>query len=130
MVVKPPSVSLSKNAHQGKVEKGFLANRREKKEKKAKKSEGWLSLHFLFANFFEIHGSKFKPYPIRDLGEAAVGCITHRVFFFCIRKDPFNGFFSLLVKVGMLNRISTSISPTSGTLTASALMGKPPQIKQ
>ena len=54
MVVKPPSVSLSKNAHQGKVEKGFLANRREKKEKKTKKSEGWLSLHFLFANFLRF----------------------------------------------------------------------------
>ena len=25
-----------------------------------------------FCEFFEIHGSKFKPYPIRDLGEAAV----------------------------------------------------------
>lgn len=34
------------------------------------------------------------------------------------------------LRVFMLNRISTSISPTSGTLTASALMGKPPQIKQ
>ena len=54
MVVKPPSVSLSKNGHQGKLEKGFLANRREKKEKKAKKSEGWLSLHFLFANFLRF----------------------------------------------------------------------------
>ena len=29
-----------------------------------------------FCEFFEIHGSKFKPYPIRDLGEAAVGGIT------------------------------------------------------
>ena len=35
-----------------------------------------------FCEFFEIHGSKFKPYPIRDLGEAAVGGITHSVFFF------------------------------------------------
>ena len=35
-----------------------------------------------FCEFFEIHGSKFKPYPIRDLGEATVGDITHSVFFF------------------------------------------------
>ena len=45
-----------------------------------------------FCEFFEIHGSKFKPYPIRDLGESAVGGITHSVFFFRILKDPFNGF--------------------------------------
>ena len=35
-----------------------------------------------FCEFFEIHGSKFKPYPIRDLSEATVGGITHSVFFF------------------------------------------------
>ena len=62
-----------------------------------------------FCEFFEIHGSKFKPYPIRDLGEAAVGGITHSVFFFRIRKDPFNGFFALLVKVGILGSVSCVI---------------------
>ena len=51
-----------------------------------------------FGEFFEIHGSKLKPYPIRDLGEAAVRRITHSVFFFRIRKDAFNGFFTLLVR--------------------------------
>ena len=62
-----------------------------------------------FCEFFEIHGSKFKPYPIRDLGEAAIGGITHSVFFFRIRKDPFNGFFALLVKVGILGSVSCVI---------------------
>ena len=52
-----------------------------------------------FCEFFEIHGSKLKPYPIRDLGEAAVGGITHRVFFFRIRKDTFNRLFSELCGV-------------------------------
>ena len=42
-----------------------------------------------FCEFFEIHGSKFKPYPIRDLGEAAVGGITHSVWAcqeFCVNE--------------------------------------------
>ena len=39
------------------------------------------------------------------MGEAAVRCITHRVFFFRIRKDTFDRFFALLVKVGVLGSI-------------------------
>ena len=44
---------------------------------------------------FQIHGSKFKPDPSCDGGQASVVCITHRVFLFCVRKNPFNGFLSL-----------------------------------
>ena len=32
-----------------------------------------------FCEFFEIHGSKFKPYPIRDLGEARGGPVKNFV---------------------------------------------------
>ena len=46
---------------------------------------------------FQIHGSKFKPDPSRDGGQASVVCITHRVFLLRIRKDPFNGFFALCI---------------------------------
>ena len=60
---------------------------------------------FSFGELFKIHGSKFKPYPVGNLGEATVGCITHRVFFFGIGKDTLNRLFALLVKVGILRRI-------------------------
>ena len=45
----------------------------------------------------QIHGSKFKPDPSGDGGQASVVCITHGVFLLRIRKDPFNGFFSLCI---------------------------------
>ena len=48
------SLSLSKNAHQAKAEMGVLIYKRVKNEKNAKKREGWLSLHFLFANFLRF----------------------------------------------------------------------------
>ena len=38
-----------------------------------------------------------------------VRCITHRVFFFCIRKDTLNGFFALLVKIGILGSVACVI---------------------
>jgi hypothetical protein len=43
---------------------------------------------------FEIHGSKFKLYPVCHLSQASVLRITHSVFFFGVGKDPFNGFFA------------------------------------
>ena len=46
--------SLSKNAHQARAEMGVLEYKRVKNEKNAKKREGWLSLHFLFANFLRF----------------------------------------------------------------------------
>lgn len=54
---------------------------------------------------FQIHGNTFKPDPSGNGGQASVVCITHRVFLFRIRKDPFNGLFSLginlLAQVGL-----------------------------
>ena len=46
--------SLSKNAHQARAEMGVLVYKRVKNEKNAEKMEGWLSLHFLFANFLRF----------------------------------------------------------------------------
>ena len=56
--------------------------------------------------FFEVHGSKFKLHPVCHLSQASVLCITHGVFFFRIRKVPFNRFFAFLVKLLVLRRIS------------------------
>ena len=47
--------------------------------------------------FFQIHGSIFKPDPSCDCGQASVVCITHCVFLFCIRKDTLNGLFALCI---------------------------------
>ena len=46
---------------------------------------------------FQVHGSKFKPDPSGDGGQASVMCITHGVSLLRIRKDPFNGFFALCI---------------------------------
>ena len=48
---------------------------------------------------FQVHGSKFKPGPSCDGGQASVVCITHRVFLFRVCKDPFNGFFALRINL-------------------------------
>ena len=49
--------------------------------------------------FFEIHGSKFKPHPACNPGQTSVVCITHGVFFLCIRKGTFNRLFSFGVNL-------------------------------
>ena len=45
----------------------------------------------------QIHGSKLKPDPSGDGGQASVVCITHGVFLLRIRKNPFNGLISLCI---------------------------------
>ena len=55
--------SLSKNAHQAKAEMGVLIYKRVKNEKNAKKREGWLTLHFLFANFLRYSGNFLLSRP-------------------------------------------------------------------
>ena len=46
------------------------------------------------SQLFKIHGSKLEPHPRSDSGQATVVCVTHTMFFLCVRKDPFNGFFA------------------------------------
>ena len=61
-----------------------------------------LLLPLPIGQFMQIHGSEFKLHPVCHLGQASVLCITHRVLFFGIRKDAFNGLFPPLVKIPVL----------------------------
>ena len=56
--------------------------------------------------FFQIHGSIFKPDPSCDCGQASVVCITHRVFLFRIRKYSLNRFFALCINLFRTIRFS------------------------
>ena len=49
--------------------------------------------------FFQIHGSIFKPDPSCDCGQASVVCISHCVLFFCIYKDTLNRLFALCINI-------------------------------
>ena len=64
---------------------------------------------FSFSKLFKIHGSEFKPYPIRNLGEATVRSITHSVFFFRIRKDPFRTQDYIILSFGVLDDITNIV---------------------
>ena len=55
---------------------------------------------------FQVRGSKLKLHPVCHLSWASVLCITHSVFFFGVRKDAFNGLFTLLVKILALRCIA------------------------
>ena len=41
--------------------------------------------------FLKIHRSKLELDPCDDCSQFSVGCITHYVFLFCVRKGAFNG---------------------------------------
>ena len=49
---------------------------------------------FVYREFFQIHGSKFKPDPISHCCQASVRSITHSMLFFCVGKYSFYLFFS------------------------------------
>jgi len=53
LIISAPR-SLSKNANQARAEMWILECSQSKSEKNSKKSEGWLSLHFLLANFLRF----------------------------------------------------------------------------
>ena len=52
----------------------------------------WKSRSFATPNcqFFEVHGSEFKPHPACNPGQTSVVCITHPVLFFRVRKGTLN----------------------------------------
>ena len=50
-----------------------------------------------FCELFQIHGSKSKLHPVRNLSQACVSGITHTMFLFCIRKDTLYCFFPCLI---------------------------------
>ena len=60
---------------------------------------------------FQVHGSKFKPDPSGDGGQASVICITHRVSLLRSRKDPFEGFFSLCINLLAQVGLSAPVHP-------------------
>ena len=75
--------------------RGFHANRAALDEYKPEKGVFPAPI----CRLFQVHGSKFKPDPSGDGGQASVICITHRVFLLRSRKDPFEGFFSLSINL-------------------------------
>ena len=98
----------------------WISNIYERKNSKAKR--GQQIPPFPCGQFFQVHGNKLKLHPVRHLGQASVLRITHRVFFFGIRKDTFNGLFPLLVKILVkrivpridFNQINTLIDEAEG----------------
>ena len=73
LALQAPTLSLSKNAHQARAEMGVLEYKREKNEKNAKKREGWLSLHFLFANFLRFMAANLSLTQLETWARPAVG---------------------------------------------------------
>ena len=49
------------------------------------------------ASFFRFMAANLSLTHLVNCGHASVVCITHGVFLFRIRKDPFNGFFPLRI---------------------------------
>ena len=48
-------------------------------------------IFFVYCEFFQIHGSKFKPDPIFNCCQASVRSITHSMLFFRVGKYSFYG---------------------------------------
>lgn len=94
--------SLSKNPIFARARIGFFdIYKPEYREYEARQKSSPLPLRKLF----KIHGSKLKPHPVRHLGQAAVLCITHGVFFLGIGEDSFNGLFPSSIECPVLRRI-------------------------
>ena len=49
------------------------------------------------SKLFQIHSSKSKLHPVRNLSQACVSGIAQTMLLFGICKDSFNGFFSCVV---------------------------------
>ena len=87
---------------------------------KAEKQETKMVIPFPCCQLFQVHGSKLKLHPVCHLGQASVLRITHRVFLFGVRKDPFNGLFTFPVKLLVLRCISLMICVMSWQSTCPA----------
>ena len=99
----PLGFSLSKNPDYAAARTGFFECFNPKIRNVWRDKE---ALHFHFASFFKIHGSKLKLHPVGHLGEASVLRVTHRVFLLRICKDPFYGLFSLGVQRLVFGRVT------------------------
>lgn len=51
----------------------------------------------LICQFFQIHGSIFKPDQSCDCGQTSVVCVSHRVILFRICEDTLYCFFALCI---------------------------------
>ena len=60
--------------------------------------------------FFGVHGSKFKPDPFVNLGQASEISVSHTKFFFGICKYTFNCFFPMLVQHSVMSGMSEILS--------------------
>jgi hypothetical protein len=65
---------------------------------------------FPLGQLFEVHGSKLKPDPVGNLGQASVLCIPHGIRFFGIGKDPFDVLLAPLVQVPILRCVAGVVS--------------------
>ena len=61
--------------------------------------------------FLEIHRSKLELDPGGYRGQPSIGCITHGVFLFCVRKDALNGLGSQGVGCLAQGRMSDVLRP-------------------
>lgn len=59
---------------------------------------------------FQVHGSKFKPNPICNMGKTSVRCVSHTIFFFCVCKYTLYCFFSFFVKLFVLWSMANVLS--------------------
>ena len=80
---------------------------------KAEKQAIEMVIPFPYRRLFQVHGSELKLHPVCYLGQASVLRITHRVFFFGVRKAPFNQLFTFLVKSLILRCILASSASSS-----------------
>ena len=84
--VKEPLFSLGEN-------RGFYVFRH--KNKQYLRKNGVVPTPI--CQFFQIHGSIFKPDPSCDCSQTSVVCISHRVLLFRIRENTLYRFFALCI---------------------------------
>ena len=90
------SFSLSKNTSSRFLRIGVLCIAMKETGKELWKNRSFATP---YCQFFEVHGSKFKPHPACNPGQTSVVCITHSMLLFRIRKGTFNRFFAFGVNV-------------------------------
>ncbi len=56
--------------------------------------------------FFEVHGSKFKPAPFADLRKVSDEGVAHPMLLFRSSETPLDRFFSLVIELSDSDRLS------------------------
>ena len=60
--------------------------------------------------FFEVHGSKFKPDPLADLGKTSDEGVAHPMLLFRISETLLDRFFSLVIEFCVLPVLLWAVS--------------------